>query len=108
MARMASLYDREADRELLGGAANVLERCSKERPYQYDAWELSPYYREKRYELNHCTEAELVEQGPVRNTACGLSIEYLSSTVRQTLYVYSNSRRLDFVTDIDWQAETCC
>ena len=64
----------------------------------------SAYYREKRYELNHCTEAELVEQGPVR---IGLRFvyRYLSSTVRQTLYVYSNSRRLDFVTDIDWQEE---
>lgn len=100
---MASLYDREADRELLGGAANVLE-VYEDRPYQYDAWELSPYYREKRYELNHCTEVELVEQGPVR---IGLRFvyRYLSSTVRQTLYVYSNSRRLDFVTDIDWQEE---
>ena len=98
---LESIFDKEEQREVLSAPANVLETY-EDRPYQYDAWELSPYYREKMYCCSDLTSSELVEMGPVR--ACvRQKRKYLSSEICQDIYFYSDSKRIDFHTIIEWR-----
>lgn len=98
-----SIYDKEVGREVLNGLGNVLETY-EDRPYQYDAWELSPYYRKKQWAANTETTYRIVESGPVR-IAIAYTLPYLNSKIDQTVYIYKNSRRIDFDTTIDWKEE---
>ena len=76
----------------------------EDRPYQYDAWEISPYYRKKSYDGGSLTSMELTEMGVVR--ACiTQKRKYLSSEIIQNIYVYAGSKRIDFVTKINWKEE---
>jgi len=100
---LSSIYDTVQEREVLNGNGNILETY-EDRPYQYDAWEISPYYREKKWILNHETEIKVIEQGPVR-ICLEFTYKYLNSIIVQKVFVYQNSRRIDFVTDVDWKEE---
>ena len=62
---LSSIYDKEEEREVLSGPGNCLETY-EDRPYQYDAWEISPYYRKKSYDGGSLTSMELTEMGVVR------------------------------------------
>ena len=100
---IASIYDKEEEREVLSGNGNVLETF-EDRPYQYDAWELSPYYREKEYVCRELEEMTVTEMGPVR--MCIRQVRrYLSSRICQDIYFYPDSKRIDFHTTIDWKEE---
>lgn len=100
---LSSIYDKEAMREVLSGPGNVLETY-EDRPYQYDAWEISPYYRKKAYGGGTLLSMEIVENGSVR--ACiRQKRSYLSSVIWQDIYLYRHSRRIDFHTRIDWKEQ---
>lgn len=100
---LSSIYDKEEEREVLSGPGNCLETY-EDRPYQYDAWEISPYYRKKSYDGGSLTSMELTEMGAVR--ACiTQKRKYLSSEITQNIYVYAGSKRIDFVTKINWKEE---
>ncbi len=93
------LFDVEAGREVLKGNANVL-KVFEDYPTKYDAWELEDYYKLKGYELGGAVKITPVKDG----TRAGFVIErpYMHSTIKQTVWLYSKSRRIDFETDIDW------
>lgn len=97
-----SIYDKEMKREILSGPGNVIE-AYEDRPYQYDAWEISPYYRRKQYKLP-APEVTVTEKGPVR-ICIRQSRRWLNSRIDQEICLYADSRRIDFHTLIDWQDE---
>ena len=100
---LSSIFDIENDRELVpeGKRANVIETY-EDIPHQFDAWDLNRYYREHRWEVDDLVSFELAENGANR-AVVRLCYRYLSSTIRQDVVLYKMSRRVDFVTEIDWK-----
>ena len=103
--QIASWYDRRAERELLqaGKCGNVL-MTYEDKPHKYDNWNLFDYYREKAWPVETLVSAEVIETGPYR---CALRLEwrYLDTQIRETIYAYCNSPRVDFVFDTDWKED---
>lgn len=98
-----SLYDKKADRELIkeGQTGNAL-LAFEDRPKEYDAWNIDPYYVEKCYEVKEVLGAELVENGPVR-TVLHVIKKFHDSVIEQDIIFYEESARIDFPTYIDWK-----
>lgn len=103
--QICSIYDREADRELLpeGAVANCLESY-EDRPHCYDAWELESYYKEKSWPVGAPERFSLLEAGPHR-VVYQAEYRYLDSCVEQRMIVYARERRIDFVTAADWHEQ---
>ena len=101
--QISSLFDKEADREILpaGGRANLFQ-AFEDRPMTYDAWDIDLYYREKEYPVEEIVEREIEENGPDR-VVIRFKWKFLASLIEQRMIVYSNSRRIDFKTELDWQ-----
>ena len=97
--QITRLYDKVAGREVLCGSGNRLT-VFEDNPTLYDAWELEDYYKLKSYDLSGEATITPVTDG----SRAGFVIErsYMHSTIRQTLWLYSESRRIDFETELDW------
>lgn len=98
-----SLYDREYGRELIapGTTGNQLVTY-EDRPLSWDAWDIDPFYTEKPYPVHTIQESRVVERGPLR---AGIEIvrRIGRSTIWQRIYLWHQRRRIDFVTEVDWQ-----
>ncbi len=96
-----SLIDKRVNRELVrpGQRLNELQ-VFEDYPREYDAWEISAYYKQKMWKIDDVAEITPVEDGPRR----GIRIRrrYLSSVIVQTMYLTDHSARLDFETEADW------
>lgn len=99
---IVSLFDKENNREIIkkSCAGNSLE-AFEDLPYQFDNWELSPYYKQKKWLITDVSEVMPINDG----VRAGLYIKrsFLNSITEQKIYVYENSRRIDFETEIDWK-----
>ena len=99
--QVISLYDKEAEREVIvkGKAANEMQ-IFEDMPNIYDNWEISDYYEQKCRIINDECKIEPVYDG----VRAGFRVErkYMSSTIVQNIWLYSESRRIDFENDIDW------
>ena len=97
--QIEKLYDKRNGREVLKGVGNVLT-AYEDYPTKYDAWEIENYYPLKSYELNTTATITPIIDG----TRAGFVIErhYMSSTIKQTIWLYSVSSRIDFETNMDW------
>jgi alpha-mannosidase len=100
---ITSIYDKENDREVIqeGGRANLL-RMYEDKPIYYDNWDIDIYHTEKYWDVTDVTHMEWTELGAVRAT---LSIcrSISNSTIKQRIYFYANSRRIEFNTYVDWK-----
>jgi len=101
-ANITSIYDKEFDREVIrkGETANQIE-AFEDLPYQYDNWELSEYYKQKKWNVDDLQTVEKTTDG----ARSGFKIirKFLNSVIEQKVWVYENSRRIDFETDIEWK-----
>lgn len=98
-----SIFDKENQREVLkAGEYGNLLRMYEDKPIYYDNWDIDIYYTEKYWDADTVTRMEWTELGPVR---AGLLIErkISNSTIRQNIYFYSGTRRIDFDTYVDWK-----
>lgn len=101
------IYSKKHNRDCIkeGCKANVLT-VFEDFPHNFDAWELRKYYKEKKWDVD-----ELVSATPVFDGArAGICIvkKFLTSEIRQTIYLYDNIGRIDFETDVDWDIEHTC
>ncbi|HEX2910506.1 MAG TPA: alpha-mannosidase [Chloroflexia bacterium] len=91
-------------REVLqAGARGNVFMLFEDKPVQFDAWNIDSYYEQKTWELDNLVSVQVLEQGPLR---AGLRLEWLyldRTRIVQKLYLYAHSRRIDFVTEVDWQ-----
>ena len=91
-------------REVLrdGGRANYIE-AFEDYPYEYDAWEISKYYTEKKYEISDVSDVKFLDEG----SRFGFEItrKFYKSIIRQKIYFYDGSNRIDFDTYADWHQE---
>ncbi len=98
---LASIYDKEAKREVLKGNGNEFI-AFEDKPHHYDAWDINVYYKQKAYKMDKLVEIKVVENTPHR---FGLEIikNYQKSQIKQVMYLYHKSKRIDFDTTIDWK-----
>lgn len=99
--RIVSLFDKDAGREvfLAGQKGNELQ-VFDDRPFNYDVWEMSEYYKSNMYVLDSPATITPISDG----CRSGFRVErqYYDSRICQNIWLYSDSRRIDFDTDIDW------
>ena len=103
-AQIVSVFDKEAGRETItaGTKANELQ-VFEDYPRDYDAWEITNYYKEKMWLADDLTALAVIS-GPLR---AGVRVirKYNHSTITQEITVTPHSRRIDFKTDVDWQED---
>lgn len=102
---ISRIYDKEANREVLpeGAAANAL-LAFEDRPMNFDAWDIDIFYEDRTEKVEGLESLTITEQGPLR-VAVEIRRRYRSSAIRQTIYLYRDSRRIDFDTWIDWHEQ---
>lgn len=98
-----SIYDKENDREVIqeGKRANLL-RMYEDKPIYFDNWDIDIYYTEKFWDVDQVEHMEWTEFGPVR-AALEITRKASNSTISQKILFYAKSRRIEFVTHVDWK-----
>lgn len=97
---LVSIFDKENQREVLQGTGNVFQ-VFEDKPMQYDAWDLDIFYQEKYCELTN--EAIKVKANNQLFVDIALVARTGQSTITQTMRLYRHTRRIDFLTKVDWQ-----
>lgn len=99
---LTSIFDKEAQREVLpeNGTGNVFQ-LFEDKPMQWDAWDIDLFYQEKGKDL----EADTVEVTEVNELSARVAFRYTfgSSTLKQEMIVYPDTKRIDFKTTVDWK-----
>ncbi len=103
--QLTRLYDKTYAREVIpkGQRANVLQ-VFEDKPLDFDAWDIDIFYQEKMREITDLTVFEVTEMGPL---CVKVHMEWKfapcsESCIRQDMILYSNSRRIDFKTNVDF------
>ncbi len=101
---ITKLYDKKNGRNAIrdGGRANYIE-VFEDYPYEYDAWEISKYYTEKKYEINNVDKVEFIDEGA--RFGFEITRKFYNSVLKQKIYFYNDSNRIDFDTYADWHEE---
>lgn len=101
--RICRLFDKEKERQVLedGQYGNVLE-IFEDKPMNFDAWDIDLFYMEKQEHAQLVKPAHLVENGKLK-AILRFTYGYRNSMICQDMTVYRDSRRIDFVTTVDWQ-----
>jgi alpha-mannosidase len=86
-----------------GECANVLQ-VFEDKPMDFDAWDIDIFYQEKMHEVRDLVELCVAECGPVR-MVIRMKYCYMSSVIRQAIIFYAKSRRIDFVTRVDYHEQ---
>ncbi|MCI8358661.1 MAG: alpha-mannosidase [Lachnospiraceae bacterium] len=97
------IFDKENDREIIqaGERANLL-RMYEDKPIYFDNWDIDIYYTEKYWDVEEVERMEWTEMGAVR-AVLEIDRKASNSTIRQKIIFYAESRRIDFVTYVDWK-----
>ncbi|MFB6981987.1 alpha-mannosidase [Streptomyces scopuliridis] len=100
---LASVRDLVAGREVLapGGRGNLLQ-LHPDHPNQWDAWDIDRHYRRRHTDLTGADSVELIEEGPLR-AAVRVVRTFGASRITQEIRLTADTRRVDIVTDVDWQ-----
>lgn len=96
------MYDKENEREIIkqGDLCNQLVMY-EDKPMWHDNWDIDEYYSEKSYFINNLKSVELIENGPLY-MKLRIEREFSNSNLVQDIYIYTNIRRIDFKTEINW------
>ncbi|MGM0125597.1 alpha-mannosidase [Enterococcus sp. AZ194] len=97
--QLTSLFDKQNKRQVLKGKGNVFQ-LFEDKPLDFDAWDIDIFYQEKYTELRAST-ITIHHENPVF-TAVDFVYEFGESQLVQTMRVYKHTRRIDFVTNVDW------
>jgi alpha-mannosidase len=98
---LISIYDKEYGREVLADRANQLWLFT-DIPRQFDAWDLDVSYTEEGIELLPDSQAELVEQGPLR-AAVRVRRGHDHIEIVQDYRLTAGSRLVEICTKVRWR-----
>lgn len=98
-----SIYDKRNEREVLqeGEKGNLFEMY-EDKPIYYDNWDIDIYHTEKSWKVEDLTAMQWKEDGPVC-TVLHLERKVSNSLIKQKIYFYADSPRIDFETYVDWK-----
>ncbi len=98
---LISTYDKELEREFMSGPGNVLS-LYEDRPNNWDAWDVDFFYRDALIETAEVTESLSISDGDVvKQVRFVFKIGH--STIEQIVSLNPHSKRLDFLTQVDWK-----
>ncbi len=99
---ISSLYDLRHGREAIapGATANQLV-IYEDRPLDWSAWDIDIFYEEKPYPVHEIIDWRVAEEGPLRS-AIVITRRVGQSAITQRIQMWRDSRRIDFVTEVDW------
>ncbi|MCO6442475.1 MAG: alpha-mannosidase [Anaerolineae bacterium] len=99
---ISRVFDKQHSREVLpsGAKANAL-LAFEDRPLNFDAWDVDIFYEDRTEAVGGLESIAITETGPLR-AAVQIKRRYRSSVIVQSVYLYADSRRIDFDTWIDW------
>lgn len=99
--QLTRLYDKKAQREVLATAAlgNQLQ-LFEDKPLEYNAWNLDVFYQQKRIDLKATNVTVLTANADV--TEIRFDYAFGQSTLQQTMRLFRDARRIDFITTVDW------
>jgi alpha-mannosidase len=106
LGQLTSIWDKELRRNVLkkDSRGNIL-RVFEDKPLAFDAWDIDIFYKEKMKEVTALESAVLLESGPLY-AIVRFRWTYNRSSLVQDMKVYSSNRRIDFVTNVDWQEQS--
>lgn len=99
--RIASIFDKRRNRELVDGAANKLMLYRNDLPRNFDAWDIEPGFSLGGEELLSLDSLAVTAEGPYLGEIT-VTRSFSASRITQKLRLWANSPRLDIVTEIDW------
>jgi alpha-mannosidase len=101
VGEMTNLVDKTNNRELLSGRGNQF-KMYKDIPTWFDAWDIDSMVKDSPVDLGRIGNIQVVESGPLVGI---LRVERLlgNSPLVQEIMLQKDSRRIDFITSIDWQ-----
>ncbi|MEM0946963.1 MAG: glycoside hydrolase family 38 C-terminal domain-containing protein [Pseudomonadota bacterium] len=100
--QVARLWDKSEEREILAGGltGNVLQ-LFEDRPLVWDAWDIDPFFEDRLEVLDSPASLDVVEDTPVR-VSLRVTRRFKSSMIQQDIRLTSVSKRIDFVSSVDW------
>ncbi len=98
---LVSLWDKAEEREWMAAPGNAF-LMYKDVPRMWDAWDIDSNYVDQPVELDREATLEVVAAGPLL-AALRVTRTLHNSPVTQEIRLGRGSRRLDFVTSVEWQ-----
>lgn len=101
--QLTSIEHVAAGRSVLrpGGSGNRLE-LYEDRPIEYDAWDIEPYYRHHRTVLDRPVSITVTEVGPLVGRV-RIEHQWTAGSIIQTLEMRAGSERIDVHCEVDWR-----
>ena len=97
---LVSAFDKELQKEFMAESGNILS-LYEDRPNNWDAWDVDFFYRDALIETARVVELSSLSAGSViQQLRVLLSIG--NSKIDQTIILHPHSKRLDFITHVDW------
>jgi alpha-mannosidase len=97
---IARLFDKELGKELLSGPANRI-RFFVNRPREWSNWNIDPDYEKHELKAEGKAAVEILDRGPVVAAVRVTGPAPEGGKVVREIRLYSDDRRIDFVTDVD-------
>ncbi len=102
---LTSIWDKEADREVLTrGAFGNLLQLHDDNPKNWDAWDVDAGYRSRPADITSLERASVEMDGPLR-AAVRFARVFGGSRLEQRMVLDAGSRMLRFETEVDWQEQ---
>ena len=98
---ISSMYDKENSREVLDRGANRF-LLWEDYPYDWDAWDISHYYRETIPEQARLLERRLVEDGPLRGCV-EQRFSIGNSMIEQRVILEAGNRMIRLENRVNWK-----
>ena len=95
------IYDKVNGRDVLkyGEVGNRIE-AYEDYPREYDAWEITNYYKEKKHDVSEIVSCEKYECG--EKAGFTITRKFRGSTIKQTITLDGHTPNIGFDNDIDW------
>jgi alpha-mannosidase len=112
---MTSLFDKRSKTEALASSetdtggpkqsvcGNLLQTF-RDKPKQWDAWNIDADFEKEHWDLDHADEVKLVENGPLR-AVLRVKNHFQNSTFVRDITVTAGSPRVDVHMTADWHAK---
>jgi alpha-mannosidase len=97
---IARVVDKTQKRAALSDRGNQLW-AYVDKPYSWDAWDVDETYARVGEEITSVDRIEIVEEGPLR-ASVRVERSWRDSRIIQTYRLWTESKRLDIETEIDW------
>ncbi len=98
---ISRILDKSADMEVAAGLCNRL-RMYRDTTTAFDAWDIDSMYKDQPVALDDPAQVEVLSAGPLL-AEVSVTRKIHNSLMKQRIVLRRGSRRVEFITQIDWQ-----